>query len=179
MNIKQVSNQTNAETSVVTEGTLEKGNDNEKVFYNAASISCPAADKGSGVTILGCRVSSPYVFVSEITPPPSFLRRITKVISQCEWRPCFEKAAKRKRDWFEALRKVDGLVGSLEGDALKCLLRMIWGKSERKVPHEYLAFFQAIRFSALSLRCLCFSRFWLTPSIPRSLRSPSLSSLPL
>jgi len=142
------------------------------VTHIGVSASAPAADKGSGVTILGCRASSSYVFVSEWTPPPSFLRRITKVISQMEWRPYFEVAAKRRRDWFEALRKVDGLTESSGETALKCLLS---DKSDKKFPHEYLAFIQHFLF--LSLECPHLSCFWLTPSIPRSLRSPTFSSL--
>jgi len=142
------------------------------VLHAYSVASAPAADKGSGVTILGCKVSSPYVFVSKWTPPPSFLRRIIRVISQMEWRPLFEVAAKRKRDWLEALRKVDGLAESSGETALKCLLS---DKSGKKFPHEYLAFIQHFLF--LSLEYPRLSCFWVTPSIPRSLRSPTFSSL--
>jgi len=159
---------------------VRNGEGNENVLRNNISlisltISAPAADKGSGVTILGCPTSSPYVHASEITLPPSFLRRIMKVISQMEWRPYFEVAAKRRRDWFEALRKVDGLTEGSEETALK---RLLSDKSGKKFPHEYLAFFQYfLRLLLLSLKCHRLSCFWLTPSIPRSLRSPTFSSL--
>lgn len=168
---KRTIRQTNTKTSPVTEVTVNKGDDNKKVLDIGMFTSTPVTDNGSGVTILGCPTSSPYVFVSEITLPPSFLRRIAKVISQMEWRPYFEEAAKRRRDWFEALRKVDGLMEGLEETALK---------SEKKFPQtqsEYLALFQAIRGLFLSLEYPRLSCFWLTPSIPRSLRSPTSSSL--
>jgi len=149
-----------------------RSEENKQALNCSLFTSAPAADKGSGVTILGCRVSLPYVFVSEWTPPPSFLRRIIRVISQMEWRPLFEVAAKRRRDWLEALRKVDGLAESSGETALKCLLS---DKSGKKFPHEYLAFIQ--RFALLSLEYPRLSCFWVTPSIPRSLRSPTFSSL--
>ena len=167
--VKRATKQVKAKTNPIA---ISKGEGNKKVLYTNSSSSAPAADKGSGETILGCRVSSPYVFVSKWTPPPSFLRRIIRVISQMEWRPLFEVAAKRKRDWLEALRKVDGLAESSGETALKCLLS---DKSGKKFPHEYLAFIQ--RFALLSLEYPRLSCFWVTPSIPRSLRSPTFSSL--
>jgi len=170
--VKRATKQVKAKTNPVA---ISKGEGNKKVLYTNSSSSAPAADKGSGVTILGCPTSSPYVHASEITLPPSFLRRIMKVISQMEWRPYFEVAAKRRRDWFEALRKVDGLTEGSEETALK---RLLSDKSGKKFPHEYLAFFQYfLRLLLLSLKCHRLSCFWLTPSIPRSLRSPTFSSL--
>ena len=170
---------TPAANSITTTATdivaTSKSEENKQAFNFSLFTFTPAADKGSGVTILGCPTSSPYVHASEITLPPSFLRRIMKVISQMEWRPYFEVAAKRRRDWFEALRKVDGLTEGSEETALK---RLLSDKSGKKFPHEYLAFFQYfLRLLLLSLKCHRLSCFWLTPSIPRSLRSPTFSSL--
>jgi len=152
-------------------GCCEDYNDALNTFKTEVLTSLshlPAADNSGGLTILGCDTSSPHVHVSEIKLPPSFYRRLTRVIAKNEWRPNFLDAAKRAKEWKETLRKLCRLRETEaflnEVSSGFCFGRFSVWKRNR------------LLFLLCRLKELRSSIAWLTPSIPRSLRAPTFPS---